>query len=102
MYGKLVNGTLQMAPGSIVIGTMRYINPLPEHYAQAGYKPVTFSEIPEGHEVTGETYTETADGITVTYTTQAVTTLDKRVGTLETDLADTQEVVDYLLFSGNN
>ena len=47
MYAKLIDGAFQIAPKKLPgDGTIVY-NPPAEMYAEAGYKPVTFTDAPE-------------------------------------------------------
>lgn len=47
MYAKLIDGALQIAPKKLPgDGTIVY-NPPAERYAEAGYKPVSFTDPPE-------------------------------------------------------
>ena len=45
-FGKLVDGFLQMAPNSIVVGDYRIVNPSANQYREAGFLPVVFTESP--------------------------------------------------------
>ena len=63
MYGKLIDGNLQIAPKHLDTLDYHVYNPSPELYAEHGYKLVTFTDEPEaptgyyyesGWEETGE------------------------------------------------
>ena len=106
MYGKLVSGTLELAPRKLVITvngiTAQIINPTSVHYAIAGYKSVTYDIIPEGYYVVSESYAETSSGITVSYITEAISTeptLEDRLETVETDVETISSVIDEMLFA---
>ncbi len=58
MYGKITNGEFEAAPRTLTEGTCIIINPTPDKYAAAGYKPV---RITEGYG--SAVYTETATEI---------------------------------------
>ena len=74
MYGKIVNDELILAPEKTleyeINGKHRIIcNPLPKHYAEAGYKVVEYGEVPEITEniIVTEIYTEDENKINVGY-----------------------------------
>lgn len=74
MYGKIVNDELIIAPERVLEyetqGKHRIIcNPQPKHYAEAGYKAVEYSEMPEATEAQEVlmSYEETDDKIIVKY-----------------------------------
>lgn len=47
MYGKLIDGNLQIAPKHLDTPDYHVYNPSAELYAERGYKPVTFTDEPE-------------------------------------------------------
>ena len=47
MYGKLIDGVLQIAPRKLPGDGVIVYNPPAEMYLAAGYKPVTFTDPPE-------------------------------------------------------
>lgn len=47
MYGKLIDGVLQIAPRKLPGDGVIVYNPPAEMYLAAGYKPVTFTDAPE-------------------------------------------------------
>ena len=72
MYGKIVDGALISAPEKYLEyeenGKHKLVcNPQEEHYLAAGYKPVEYSEVPEGDGEYDVGYVENKDKITVVY-----------------------------------
>ena len=45
-FAKLVDGVPQYAPNPILVGEFYYGNPDDDVYIEAGYKPVTYSDMP--------------------------------------------------------
>ena len=64
-YAKLIDGYPQYAPNPIHIGTRWRVNPPGEVYEAEGYKPVTYTPMPEAPSgyYYAETWTETEDAI---------------------------------------
>ena len=71
MYGKLIDGSIHVAPRKLPGDGATVYNPPAEMYLAAGYKPVTFTEQP-GDPPAGYTYEsgweETAESIVQTWT----------------------------------
>lgn len=50
MYAKLIEGALNIAPKKLPGDGVIVYNPPAEMYAEAGYKPVTFTDAPDAPE----------------------------------------------------
>ena len=70
-YAKLENGVLQRAPSKIKSGKVTVYNPTDKHLMSLGYKPVTYTSMPQDAP-DGYFYTygwqEDAESITQTWT----------------------------------
>lgn len=55
-YGKIENGTLVHAPNRIILQGMQIFNPLPGQLAQAGYKEIQYTDLPEEAPPEGKRY----------------------------------------------
>ena len=70
MYAKLVDGNIIVAPNHIETDELHIYNPSKEQYAEQGYKPVRYTNMPEAQE--GYSYQagweETDDEIVQTWT----------------------------------
>lgn len=103
-YGKIENGTLVHAPNRIILQGMQIFNPLPGQLAQAGYKEIQYTDLPEEAPPEGKyykaQYQDAGERITQSWVlaedkpAETGKTLDERVTALEQDISGISTAIE--------